>query len=251
MVSVVLGAKAQNFIFDIADIDLSTLKGTDPDYTISKNGDIVLSDSKSDYVVLSGSFNLKGFASGNYAEGVKELDAITVVQGGQIVYKASGLDITGADVSSVAAFEAYLAEKGYSIKGNNYANDVTAGDLNDLLRGMSGNDAIHGMAGTDKLFGDEGNDRIAGGDGSDFLTGGAGADIFEFVAGDGSDVILDFRARGKGQDKIDLSGHDDVASFADLEFRDAGKNVVITVGNDEITLKNVPHTDIDAGDFIF
>jgi len=252
MVSVVLGAKAQNFTFDIADINLDTLKGTDPEYTISKNGDIILSESKTDYVILSGSFNLSGFAHGDYAEGVKKLDAVTVVQDGHIVYKASGLGMTGADVESAAAFEAYLAEKGFSIKGNNYSNDVTAGDLNDLLHGMTGNDAINGMAGIDKLFGDEGNDHMAGGEDNDFLTGGAGADIFVFVAGDGDDVILDFHARGKGQDKIDLSGHDGVSSFADLEISDAGKNVVITVGDDTITLKNVPHvTDIDASDFLF
>ena len=251
MVSVVLGAKARNYDFDISNIDLDTLKGIDPEYTISKNGDIVLSESKSDYVVLSGSFNLSGFAKGNYADGIKHLDAVTVFEGGHIVYKASGLGITGAEVQSAAALESYLAEKIYSIKGNNYANDITAGDLNDLLHGMSGNDTIRGMAGADKLFGDEGADRIAGGEGNDFLTGGAGADIFEFLAGDGDDVILDFHSRGKGQDRIDLSDHDGAASFADLEIQDAGKNVVITIGDDTITLKNVPHTDIDASDFLF
>lgn len=251
MVSVVLGAKAQNFDFSVSNIDLDTLKGTDPEYTISKNGDIVLSESKSDYVILSGSFNLSGFAKGNYADGIKQLDSITVVESGCIVYKASGLGISGAEVQSAAAFESYLAEKGYSIKGNNFANDLMAGDLNDLLHGMSGNDTIHGMTGVDKLFGDEGNDRIAGGEGNDILTGGAGADIFEFFAGDDRDVVLDFHARGKGQDKIDLSGHDGVSSFADLRISDAGKNVEITFGDDTITLRNVNDHDIGATDFLF
>jgi Ca2+-binding RTX toxin-like protein len=107
------------------------------------------------------------------------------------------------------------------------------------------------MAGVDKLFGDDGNDRLAGGANNDSLTGGKGADVFEFASGDGSDVILDFQARGKGQDHIDLSDYDGVASFADLEISDAGKNVVITLGEDTITLKNVSHTDIGATDFNF
>lgn len=251
MVSVVLGTKIANYSFDISDIDLSTFKGSDPDYTISKNGDIVLSESKSDYVILSGSFNLGGFAKGNYADGIKQLDAITVVENGQVIYKASGLGIGGSDVESASAFESYLAEKGFNIKGNNFTNDLTAGDLNDLLHGLSGNDVIDGMGGVDKLFGDDGNDRIVGGEGNDFLTGGKGADMFAFASGDGDDVILDFQAKGKGQDHIDLSGHGDVSSFADLDIRDAGKNVVITAGDDTITLRNVNDHDVGAADFLF
>jgi len=251
MVSVVLGTKVTNFTFDVSDIDLTTLKGTDPEYTIAKNGDIVLSESKSDYVVLSGSFNLSGFAKGNYADGIKELDAVTVVHGGQIVYKASGLGITGAEVDSAASFDAYLAEKGFTIKGNNFTNDLTAGDLKDLLHGLSGNDTINGMAGIDKLFGDDGNDKILGGLDNDFLTGGKGADMFAFVSGDGDDTILDFQAKGKGQDHIDLSGHSGATSFADLAISDAGKNVVITIGEDSITLKNVNDHFVDATDFLF
>lgn len=251
MVSVVLGTKVTNYTFDVSDLDLNTLKGTDPDYKIAKNGDIILSENKSDYIVLSGSFNLGGFAKGNYADGIKKLDSVTVVQNGKTVYEASGLGITGDEVDSAASFGAYLAEKGFNIKGNNFTNDITAGDLKDLLHGLSGNDTISGMAGIDKLFGDDGNDRIVGGEDNDFLIGGKGADVFVFVAGDGDDVILDFQAKGKGQDHIDLSGHSGVSSFADLDIRDAGKNVVITIGDDSITLKNVNDHFVDANDFLF
>ena len=67
----------------------------------------------------------------------------------------------------------------------------------------------------------------------------------------GDDTILDFQAKGKGQDHIDLSGHSGATSFADLEISDAGKNVVITIGEDSITLKNVNDHFIDATDFLF
>lgn len=251
MVSVVLGTKVTDFDFNISDLDLDSLKGTDPEYTILKNGDIKVADSNSDYVILSGTFNFAGFMNGNYEDGIKKLDGITVVANGKVTYEASGLGMTGAEVASRGVFNDYLAEKTYSIKGNGYANEITAAGQNDVLHGLSGNDTIYGEAGADKLYGDDGIDRLVGGEGNDFLAGGTGADVFEFASGDGSDVILDFQAKGKGQDHIDLSGHSDVSSFADLEIRDAGKNVVITVGDDTITLKNVNDHDVGATDFLF
>jgi Ca2+-binding RTX toxin-like protein len=251
MVSIVLGAKVTDFSFDISDVDIETLKGTDPDYTILKNGDIKVADGKSDYVILSGSFNFNGFVDGDYEDGIKKLDAITVVVDGKITYKASGLGITGVEVESRGVFKDYLAEKGYSIKGNGYANEITGADNRDLLHGLAGNDTIYGEGGMDRLFGDDGIDRLVGGAGNDLLTGGKGADVFEFTSGDGIDIILDFDARGRGQDHIDLSGHGDAGSFTDLNIRDVGKNVVIAVGDDMITLKNVNDHDIGASDFIF
>ena len=161
------------------------------------------------------------------------------------------VDLSDLGISEARAAGKLLAEKGFSIKGNNFANDLIAGDLKDLLHGLSGNDIINGMAGIDKLFGDDGNDQIVGGVDNDFLTGGKGADVFAFASGDGDDVILDFLAKGKGQDHIDLSGHTGATSFADLDISDAGKNVVITLGDDSITLKNVNDHFVDAADFLF
>lgn len=251
MVSVVLGTKIADFSFHVSDLDMDALKGNNPDYTISKDGDIIISESNSDYVVLSGSFNWTKIMSGDYDAGIKQLTGMTVYEDGKLTYKATGLGITGSQVESGALFQDYLADQGYSIKGNNFGNDLESAEKNDVLRGLGGNDTINGLAGIDRLFGDDGIDRISGGVGNDFLTGGVGADVFVFVSGDGDDTILDFRARGKGQDQIDLSGHADVASFDDLDVRDAGKNVVITVGEDTITLKNVADGDVGASDFIF
>jgi Ca2+-binding RTX toxin-like protein len=251
MVSVVLGSKITDFSFDISDVDLEALKGTDPEYTILKNGDIKVSSSNSDYVILSGTFNFKGFMSGDYEDGIKELDGITVVEGGKVKYTADGLGMTGVEVESRSVFKAFLAEESYSMKGNNFDNEMTAADHNDVMRGLSGNDSMFGKGGVDRLFGDAGADILSGGEGNDFLTGGSGADTFVFEAGDGTDTILDFQAKGKGQDHIDLSGHAGVGSFADLDIRDAGKNVVITVGDDTIILKNVNDHDVGASDFLF
>lgn len=251
MPSIFLGTKITNFEFHISNVDLDGLKGKDPDYTISKNGDIIISESKSDYVVLSGSFNWSKVMTGDYDAGVKQLTGIAVYEGGKLSYKASGLKMDGAEFESGAIFKQYLADQGYLIKGNNYANEIEAADRNDVINALGGNDTVYGLGGTDRLNGGTGNDRLVGGTGNDTLIGGKGADVFEFVAGDGRDVIIDFQARGKGQDHIDLSFHSQVTSFADLEIRDAGKNVVITVGDDTITLKGVSHHDIGADDFYF
>jgi Ca2+-binding RTX toxin-like protein len=251
MVNVVLGAKAKNYNFDVADVDLETLKGTNPDYTVKGPGEIIISQSKTDYVVLNGSFNLTRMMSGDYDGGVKTLNSITVVENGRVSYTASGLGIDGSELQSATAFTDFLASQGYTLKGNAYANVINAADYNDLIHGMSGNDKISGMGGVDRLFGDDGADRLFGGEGNDSLTGGTGADIFEFTVSNGDDVILDFQASAKGQDHIDLSGCSDVASFADLEITRVGKSVLIEFGDDSILLRGVALKDIGATDFEF
>ena len=247
----VVGAKALGFDFSVSDLEFKTLIAANPDYTITKSGDILISESKSDYILLSGSFTWTKLLQGDYEGGIKSLNGITVVSGGKVSYEATGLGMTGTEVESNPAFKAYLADSGYNIKGNASANELSAADRNDLVHGLSGNDTIYGMGGVDRLFGDDGADRIVGGTGNDFLTGGTGADMFVFEAGDGDDVIMDFQASGKGQDHIDLSDHSGVTSFADLDITDAGKNVLITIGDDSILLRNVSEKAVNAADFHF
>ncbi len=71
--------------------------------------------------------------------------------------------------------------------GDDNANVLTGGALNDVINGYGGDDVING------------------GKGDDILTGGAGADVFKFMAGDGQfstrlpnyDTITDFGAGDK------------------------------------------------------
>ena len=253
MVSIALGTKIKEFNFKISDMELETLKAKDPDYTITKNGDILISESKSDYVILSGTFTWSKLLKGDYEGGIKSLDGITVYEHGKLTYKASGLGMTGVEVDSGAVFKEYLSEKGYVIKGNNFANEIVSEVRNDVVHGLGGNDIIDGKAGVDRLFGDLGIDRLIGGEGNDLLTGGAGADVFAFKAGDGDDVILDFVARGKLQDHIDFTEYKNVDSFEDLDISRAGKSTLITFGDDgdSILLKNVSIKLVDDADFLF
>lgn len=250
MVGVTLGAKAKNYDFNVADLDLDTLKGSNPDYSISAGG-LTIFESRSSYVKLEGQFKLFSLMDGDYSRGIKQLNAITVVENGKVSYTASGLHMTGEDVASGAMFREFLAGENYAIKGNAYANEITAGDHRDVILGLRGNDVLHGMAGNDKLSGDIGNDHLFGGEGKDMLIGGLGSDTFVFAAGDGIDVIADFKASGRGQDHIDLSGHDGVTSFEDLVISHIRSTVRIEVGDDLLILKNVDESRIDAGDFLF
>jgi serralysin len=84
------------------------------------------------------------------------------------------------------------------------------GDTTNLLLGTDGNDNLRGGKGADVLV---------GGLGSDTLIGGLGADVFVFadpldsVAGDGRDVIQDFKP---SLDRMDLSGLDADLSTPDI-----------------------------------
>jgi hypothetical protein len=250
MVRVTLGAKAKNYDFNVSDVDLKAFEDSDSSFSISQDG-VKISEDKSNYVMLEGDFKFRPLFSGNYEKGIKQLDAITVVENGKVAYSASGLDMTGEDAASGQLFKQFLSGENYSIKGNVYANEITGGDRKDVILGLGGNDTLNGAGGNDKLSGSIGNDHLVGGVGKDVLTGGLGADIFVFAAGDGSDVISDFKASGRGQDLIDLTGHSGVSSFDDLVISHTKMSVMIEVGDDLIVLRNVSESRIDATDFLF
>ena len=131
---------------------------------------------------------------------------------------------------------------------------------NDDLFGEEGDDTVDGGAGSDRLFGGEGDDTLDGGteddflhggEGDDTLTGGAGADVFAFGAECGFDTITDFT---DGEDKIDLSALEGIASFDDLNVATYGATTVIDLtsyGGGTIRLENTIADDLDAADFVF
>jgi Ca2+-binding RTX toxin-like protein len=201
--------------------------------------------------VLEGEFK---FAMGKDIDDmIKMLDSVTVVENGRQVYHASHLDLTAREIGADGfSSKHWLAEQNYTVKGNGSDNDIVGATGRDLLRGLSGDDSLLGLEGNDKLFGDAGNDILNGGVGTDLLTGGRGNDTFVFAVGDGADTIMDFSAKGRAHDVIDLSVIDSLASFEDLSLEQVGKNVVVDFGDgDAITLKNVTLANIDASDFLF
>lgn len=88
----------------------------------------------------------------------------------------------------------------------------------DKLTGSNGANVLTGGAGNDTIAGGGGNDRLVGEAGADRLNGGTGADIFDYngvtesgITNATRDVISGFV---RGQDRIDLSTIDAIASTA-------------------------------------
>lgn len=81
------------------------------------------------------------------------------------------------------------------ITGSAAADQLVAGDGNDLMTGLSGNDTL--VAGA-------GNDTLSGGAGADILTLGTGADVvvMDALPASGLDTVTDFVS---GEDRLQLS----------------------------------------------
>ncbi len=130
-----------------------------------------------------------------------------------------------ADGTTIAT-NSLIAQNGVgSIVTGTVANDTSSGgSFADILRGLAGNDILSGLSG---------NDTLVGGVGSDYLNGGLGNDRYQFVVGDGADIIEDTG----GNDFIELSG--DIKQ-EDLEFDQIDNDLILRnkKSSDQITIKN-------------
>ncbi len=199
--------------------------------------------------------------------------------GGQMLALAGDDTVTGGagadgnqgddQITGGGGADTVLGGQGNDFIHGNQGDDLLFGDLgDDSLMGGQGDDYIHGNQGHDVLQGDLGNDTllggqgddvIAGGEGADYLsgdlgddvlTGGGGADIFNFVLGQGRDVVTDFsHAQG---DHIQLS----VSQAADFQalagkMSMVGADTVIALGAETIVLAGVQMASLTASDFLF
>jgi Ca2+-binding RTX toxin-like protein len=142
-------------------------------------------------------------------------DPITIAQGADWVWSASGTDADGFRICYLTPSlkrDQQPGDQGKVIDGGAGNDVILSGTGDDLVHGGDGNDDIKGMSGADVLLGEAGDDRIYGdgpagdstlvdytaGDqqGSDFIDGGAGNDILLGQGGD--DVIYG----GADNDKI-------------------------------------------------
>ncbi|MBR6013105.1 MAG: hypothetical protein IK062_04895 [Selenomonadaceae bacterium] len=128
--------------------------------------------------------------------------------------------------------------------GDDYLNGGTGNDIfhagsgNDSLIGGNGADYLSGGYGKDSILGGSGNDTLLGGSdedtlnggkGNDTLHGGDGKDIFVYEKSSGNDIITDYKA---GTDKIKI------ASGSISNYKISGRNIIFTIGNGTLTVKN-------------
>ena len=145
-------------------------------------------------------------------------DSVTVVGyflGNSSIKKI--IDSTGTQNISDLTFEAVKAgEKNtanaYSVNSKTGAITLTGSILNENLNGGNADDTIKATAG---------NNTITGGKGNDKLYAGTGVDTFNFVSGDGQDIIYN----ANSDDIIDLTTN--VTDAANLKLSKDGNNLVI------------------------
>ena len=129
--------------------------------------------------------------------------------------------------AQIVTADASARTKAIRIVGNALDNSIIGVTGKDTLFGKDGDDYINGGDGNDKLYGNSGDDTLWGGAGNDTLTGGDGSDLFLYSTG--KDVIADFSRN----DTLQLGDGTDTYSKAAK-----GNDVVLTVGNGRITLKD-------------
>ena len=156
---------------------------------------------------------------------------------GDTVHLAGGL--TGAvssyrfDGWDATPYQEMLAEHlpdAHFLHGAGGSDLVFGSPEDDDLSGAAGGDRLYGGAGDDIFDGGVGHDILIGGSGDDLLRGGEGSDEYRFHAGHGDDVIEE------------VNGHD-VVHFADalrahLAFAELGGDLVISRGDDRLTIRN-------------
>ena len=157
------------------------------------------------------------------------------------------------------------ADKGYdTIKstlsydlstGVNAAQEIEAlkliGKDNIDATGDDGYNHLAGNSGDNVLSGGGGIDTLDGGKGDDTLVGGLGTDYFTFKTGGGHDVVTDFVPYA---DQFDFTGWKAIDGFEDMMKHHVTVehgDVVITGGQDSITLEGVHKGDLESIDFFF
>uniref|UniRef100_A5W572 Animal heme peroxidase n=3 Tax=Gammaproteobacteria TaxID=1236 RepID=A5W572_PSEP1 len=142
-----------------------------------------------------------------------------------------------------------------SLDGGNGNDTLQGGDGNDTLFGDVGTDTLIGGAGNDFLNGAAGNDTVVGGAGNDTLIATDGNDVFQFAAGFGNDLIINFDAiAAGGQDRLDITALNITAATfgASVTIADVGADTLVSIGAaDSIRLVGVADaTTVTAADFI-
>ncbi len=156
-------------------------------------------------------FEIFGFGGDDQLVGGAEDDVIFGGDGNDEIFGGAGKDAlhggAGDDVihASVddASFDGGTGRDELVVQGDEGVSINLKAASIEVFRGGVGDDFVNGSGasedlqidggvGNDTMIGGTGNDLIQGGVGEDVLIGRAGADVFDFVNGDGTDVVVDF-----------------------------------------------------------
>ncbi|MEH6736918.1 MAG: calcium-binding protein [Sulfitobacter sp.] len=185
--------------------------------------------------------------------GGKGNDSLGGGDGYDLLYGDDGNDLVwgGSDEDTLSGGDGSDTVGGFFgddiMKGNDGDDFVWGNTGRDTLYGDNGNDLLGGGDGNDVLYGGNGDDDLRGDSGNDTLYGGSGADQFYFRFDQpGSDRIKDFQI-GIDVIMIDVLPR----KYRDLDMRQKGNDVVITLPDIEIRIEDINLNDLDSGDILF
>ena len=119
-----------------------------------------------------------------------------------------------------------------SFSGGHAAGDGGTLDSIENLAGSQRGDQLTGNNDANIITGHGGDDTLTGREGNDILRGGVGADTYIFRSGDGEDII---RVDTDGSNRLFFK---DATGIDDFSIRLQNGNVVVTLGNDIVTIEN-------------
>jgi Ca2+-binding RTX toxin-like protein len=148
----------------------------------------------------AGNDTLNGGAGIDLLVGGSEDDVYWVDDLGDVIVE----DVGGGIDEIISSLPAYTLPNNLEVLSSDYENGFagTGNELDNELRGASGDDLLHGLSGNDTLYGGAGNDGLFGGLGNDFLRGGGGADSLS--GGEGYDTL----EGGDGDDYYVITSND-------------------------------------------
>lgn len=132
--------------------------------------------------------------------------------------------------------------------------EVSGTAYNDTISGSHSGETINGNGGNDQIWGNGGDDVIRAGTGNDTVVLGAGNDTFVFTTGGGADTITDFVAGAGSDDVINVHSLAGFTSFAQVQAvtSQVGADTVINFGGgNQITLLSVTASNLHQDDFTF
>ena len=254
---VILGTEgADNLVGTFAADDMNGLGGNDTiDGGAGSNN--ILAGSGQDFVTAAGNLNMAFGDDGNdqlYFVGDQNQlfggvgdDWVGVGGTNNALVAGAGNDFLGATgMSNTLAAEA--GNDTVFAVGN--GNVLYGQDGHDWV-GASGNgNTLNGGAGVDWVGATGNNNRLDGGAGNDTLVAAAGHAnaTFVFHAGYGEDQVVNFSTAGGDLVNLETFG---LADFAALQpfMSQSGADVVIDLGADVLTLRNIQLNTLNAGHF--
>ncbi len=227
---------ADGTVISVADVVNLTLEATQQaDYIEAFAGDDTISARGGDDIVYAktGDDMVSGDQGNDLLFGENGNDLLLGQQGQDQLYGGQGNDLLyGGNEDD----KLYGNSGQDALYGENGSDQLYGGSQDDMLYGGNDSDELYGELGNDTLNGDDGNDLLVGGADDDTLSGGLGDDVYQYVVGDGNDLIQTGNKETSGNDVLSLFG----VATDQIWLTEQGNDLVVSfVGEDgQITIED-------------